>query len=642
MFQTLQNSRIRQVFIIIVLLFIFVIIRVFYVQVFEYEKLNELAENLWSRNLPVQADRGLILDRNGKVIAGNVTTSSLVLVPNQIKNKEEVAEKLADILGVSYEEMYKHVSKKTSIERVHPEGRGLSYEIADEINSLNYDGVYLLKETERYYNYLDILSHVIGYVGIDNQGLSGLELLYDDVLTGENGSIKYFSDGKGQKLEIGEVYESPQSGMNITLTIDLDIQLALSNELENAMTKYNAEGAIGIVMNPKTGEILAMESKPSFNQSNYQDYSIETINRNLAIWSNFEPGSTFKILTLAAAIEEKKVNVFEETYYDSGSVNVSGTALHCWKTEGHGLQTFIEVVENSCNPGFVELGQRLGKEKLFEYIEKLGFGQKTGVDLNGESTGIIFDLDKVGPLELATTAFGQGVSVTAIQQVQSVSTIVNGGTMMQPFIVKSISEPETSTIVEEYTPTVKKENVISNETSELVKYVLESVVANGSGRNAYIENYRVGGKTGTAQKVGNDGRYMVGNYVLSFIGFMSANDPDYVIYIAIDNAKGVTQYGGTVAAPIAGNVLKTIINLYDLEEDTSGLPREYLWYEQKYITVPDVINMNKKEAIKSLNGFTIEYSGQGDKVISTSPSAGARVKEGGIVKIMLNWHILVK
>ncbi len=415
MFQSLQNNRIRQVFIIIVLLFIFVIIRVFYVQVFEYEKLNELAENLWSRNLPVQADRGLILDRNGKVIAGNVTTSSLILVPNQIKNKEEVAEKLADILEVSYEEMYKHVSKITSIERVHPEGRGLSYEIADEINSLNYDGVYLLKETERYYNYLDILSHVIGYVGIDNQGLSGLELLYDDVLTGENGSIKYFSDGKGQKLEIGEIYDSPQSGMNITLTIDLDIQLALSNELENAMTKYNAEGAIGIVMNPKTGEILAMESKPSFNQSNYQDYSIETINRNLAIWSNFEPGSTFKILTLAAAIEEKKVNVFEETYYDSGSVNVSGTALHCWKTEGHGLQTFIEVVENSCNPGFVELGQRLGKEKLFEYIEKLGFGKKTGVDLNGESTGIIFDLNKVGPLELATTAFGQGVSVTAIQ-----------------------------------------------------------------------------------------------------------------------------------------------------------------------------------------------------------------------------------
>lgn len=207
---------------------------------------------------------------------------------------------------------------------------------------------------------------------------------------------------------------------------------------------------------------------------------------------------------------------------------------------------------------------------------------------------------------------------------------------MQPYIVKTISEPETSVIIDEFLPIIKKENVISEETSDVVKYVLESVVANGSGRNAYIENYRVGGKTGTAQKVGSDGKYMVGNYVLSFIGFMPADDPEYVIYIAIDNAKGVTQYGGTVAAPIAGSVLKTIINLYDIEEDKTGLPREYLWYEQKYVTVPDVVNMTKKEAIKSLSGFTIEYSGSGDKVISTSPSAGARVKEGSIIKIMLN------
>jgi len=636
MFQNLQNTRIKQVFLIVILLFIFIFIKVFYVQVIEYKELNELAENLWSRNLPVQADRGKILDRNGKVIAGNVTTATLVLVPNQIKNKEETAKILSEILNVSYEEMYKHVSKRTSIERVHPEGRGLSYEVADKINSYGFDGVYLLKETKREYYYKDVLSHVIGYVGIDNQGLSGLELMYDKMLTGINGSIKYFSDGKGGKLELAEIYESPQSGMDLKLTIDLEIQLALSNELNNAMTKYKAEGAIGIVMNPKTGEILAMESKPSFEQTNYQNYSIETINRNLAIWSNFEPGSTFKILTLAAAIEEKKVNVFEETFYDSGRVNVSGTHLHCWKTKGHGLQTFIEVVENSCNPGFVELGQRLGKEKLFEYIEKLGFGTKTGIDLNGESTGIIFDLEKVGPLELATTAFGQGVSVTAMQQVQSVSTIINNGIMMKPYVVKSILEPETGITIKEYVNTIKKENVISKETSDLVKYVLESVVANGSGRNAYIENYRVGGKTGTAQKVGSDGRYMVGNYVLSFIGFMPSNDPEYVIYIAIDNAKGVTQYGGTVAAPIAGSVLKNIINLYDLKEDNTGLPREYLWYEQKYITVPNVINMDKKEAIKALKGFTIEYSGSGNKVISTSPEYGARIKEGSIVKIMLN------
>lgn len=349
MFQNMQNNRIKIVFLVVILIFLLVILRVFYIQVIEYKKLNALADNLWSRNLPVQADRGRILDRNGKVIAGNVTTSSLILVPNQIINKEEVAKDIANILGVSYEEMYKHVSKKTSIERVHPIGRDLSYEVAEKINNLGYDGVYLLKESKRDYKYGDTLSHVIGYVGIDNQGLSGLELMYDDDLTGTNGSIKYYADGKGKKLNMREVYVSPTSGLDVTLTIDLDIQLSLENELNNAVEKYDAEGAIGIVVNPKTGEVLAMSSRPTFNPSDYQSYSVETINRNLAIWSSFEPGSTFKILTLSAAINEGLVNLFEEHYYDAGKINVGGSTLHCWKTKGHGDETFLEVVENSCN-----------------------------------------------------------------------------------------------------------------------------------------------------------------------------------------------------------------------------------------------------------------------------------------------------
>ena len=292
----MQNNRIKLIFLICTFVFLLIIIKVFYSQVIEYRKLNTLAENLWSRNLPVGAERGRILDRNGKVIAGNVTTSTLVLIPNQIKNKEEVARNLASIIGVSYEEMYKHVSKKVSIERVHPEGRDLSYDVSEKINSFNYDGVYLLKETKRSYPYKETLSHVIGYVGIDNQGLSGLELLYDKYLTGTDGSIKYFSDGKGKKLSLPEVYEMPTSGMDINLTIDLELQLLLENELTNAEKKYNVEGAIGIVMNPKNGEILAMSNRPTFNPSNYKNYSVETINRNLAIWSSFEPGSTFNIV----------------------------------------------------------------------------------------------------------------------------------------------------------------------------------------------------------------------------------------------------------------------------------------------------------------------------------------------------------
>lgn len=635
MFQTMQNNRIKLIFLIVVLVFIIIIIRVFCLQVVEYRKLNTLAENLWSRNLPVGADRGRILDRHGKIIAGNVTTSSLVLIPNQIKNKEEVSKNLAEVLGVTYDEMYKHVSKKVSIERVHPEGRDLSYEISEKINNFKYDGVYLLKETERYYPYKETLSHVIGYVGIDNQGLSGLELLYDKYLTGTNGSIKYFSDGKGKKLVLPEIYETPTPGMDINLTIDLDLQLILENELTNAEKKYNVEGAIGIVMDPKTGEILAMSNRPTFDPTNYQNYSIETINRNLAIWSSYEPGSTFKILTVAAAVNEGKINLFEDTYFDTGSIRVDGGVLHCWKHKGHGQQTFLEVIENSCNPGFVVMGNKLGKETLFDYIYRFGFGKKTGIDLNGEGKGILFDLEKVGPLELATTSFGQGVSVTALQQVEAVSAIINNGNMYTPFVVKSISDYETGTIIKETKPNLKGKNLIKEESSKLVRYALESVVANGSGHNAYIEGYRIGGKTGTAQKVGQDGKYMVGNYILSFIGFMPADDPKYVVYIALDGAKGVTQYGGTASAPIAKNIFNGIINLYDLKESKDVMPKEYLWYETKYVEVPDVRGLSLKEAKKALNGFTIEYTGIGEVVIETNPSPGKRVKEGSSVKLML-------
>lgn len=629
MFQSVQNNRMKYIFYISILIFIIIIIKVFYIQVIEYNKLNKLANELWSRNLTVQADRGKILDRNGKVIVDNITTVGLYLIPSQIIDKEYTTKELSKILNVSYEEMYKHVNKKTSIERVHPEGRNLSFDIANQINELKLDGVYLLKESKRNYIYKNILSHVIGYTGIDNQGLSGLELKYNKELTGINGNIKYYSDGKGKRLNISEIYEEPINGQDISLTIDLDVQLSLENELLQAYNKYNAEKAIGIVMKAKTGEIIAMSSIPSFDPSNYKDYDEETINRNLAIWSNFEPGSTFKIVTLAAAINEKKVNIFEDHYYDTGSIKVANSTLHCWKRKGHQDQTYVQVVENSCNPGFVSLGLKLGTNTLFDYIEKFGFGKKTGIDLNGEASGILFKRNKIGPVELATTAFGQGISVTALQQVTAVSAIVNEGNLYKPYIVSSIGNIKN-------TPTIKQHNLITKETSDLVKYALESVVANGSGRNAYIENYRVGGKTGTAQKVGENGRYLQGNYVLSFIGFISANDPEYVIYIAIDNPKGTTQYGGVVSAPIAKNVLKDIISIYNIKEDTNGLPKTYRWDDIKYIMIPNVLGMKKNEAKKYLKDFNVEFIGNGDKVKDISPSINTRAKEGSIIKILLN------
>lgn len=633
MFTKNIHKRIRIILIVIILCFVLIIGKVFYIQVISYDKLNSLATSLWSRNLEIGAERGKIITSDNITVADNLTTVSLVFIPNQIKNKEEVSINISKILGVDRKVIDEHLYKKSSIERVHPEGRQLSYEVADAIAKLNYEGVYLLKEAKRYYPYDSLLAHSIGYVGIDNQGLSGLELEYDKYLTGESGAIKYYSDAKGQKLNISSVYEQPANGMNLYLTVNFDIQESIERELDNAMTKYNADGSWAIAMNPNTGEILGIASKPSFSPSNYQDYSIEEINRNLAIWASYEPGSTFKIITVASSLEEHTVDLLNDTFYDSGSVNVDGARIKCWKHGGHGAQTFLQVIQNSCNTGFVELGNRLGKEKLFSYINKFGFGKKTGIDLNGEATGILFPLNKVGPVELATTAFGQGVSVTAIQQITAVSAAINGGTLYKPYIVKSIVEPNTNEIIKENHPQ-KIRQVISVDSSAQVRNALETVVAYGTGRNAYIDGYRVGGKTGTAQKVKN-GVYMSGNYIVSFIGFLPADNPKVVVYVAIDNPKGVTQYGGTVAAPIAKNILTDAISALNIEKSKEGLDKIYQWYDVKYYKVENVEGLTVKDATKLLKNFQVEYTGIGDKVLAQSPAAGTSLPQNSTIRLLL-------
>jgi len=633
MFNKKIHKRIKITLLVITFCFILIIGKIFYIQVIDYNKLNNLANNLWSRNLVIGANRGRILTSDNVTIADNLTTVSLVVIPNQIKNKDNLIKDIASILNVNESAISEHVNKRSSVEIVHPEGRQLSFDIADKINNLNYEGVYLLKEGKRYYPYNNLLSHSIGYVGIDNQGLSGLELTYDEYLTGVSGAIKYYSDAKGNTLDKSSVYEEPQNGMDLYLTINYDIQAAVERELNNVMNKYNADGAWAIVMNPNNGEILALSSKPDFNPSNYNNYSTEIINRNHAVWATYEPGSTFKIITLTASVEEKTVDLLNDTFHDSGSVNVDGARIKCWKSGGHGSQTYLQVVQNSCNPGFVSLGNKLGKETLFKYINLFGFGEKTGIDLNGESKGILFNLDKVGPVELATTAFGQGISVTAIQQITAVSAAINGGTLYKPYIVKRIVEPNTNEIIKEYKPTVIRK-VISSETSKTVRSALETVVAYGTGRNAYIEGYRIGGKTGTAQKVKN-GIYMTGNYILSFIGFIPADNPQAVVYVAIDNPKGVTQYGGTVSAPIAKNIMIDIIDTLNIPKSEYTLDKEEFWYDTKYIEIPDVIGLELKKAKTQLKNLNINYSGNGSIIKSISPEPGSFVKENGTVKILL-------
>ena len=626
------HVRIKILFLILIFFLLLILMRVFYVQVFDYEKLKELANDLWSRDLVIEADRGKILDRNGVVLADNLTTASLMLVPNQIKDKEEATKKLADILGVSYDEMKKHVYKQISIERVHPEGRRLSSEVAEKIKDLKMEGVYLVKESRRYYPYKDLLSHTLGYVGIDNQGLSGLELQYDSYLKGVNGKISYYSDAHGNSLKRSDVYQAPTSGMNIQLTIDIRIQQALEREMDNIKDMFDADMALGIVVNPKTGEVLGMSSYPDYDPNEYKNYSQETLSRNLPIWASYEPGSTFKIITMASAIEEGVVDIYQDHFYDSGKALVDGSTLRCWKSGGHGDQTYLQVLQNSCNPGFVSLGQKLGKEKLFSYIRNFGFGDKTGIDLNGESTGILFAMDRIGNVELATSAFGQGPSVTPIQQAMAVSAVVNGGYLYQPYIVKSISD-NTNTVYKEYFPVFKRK-VISSNTSAIMRDALESVVAKGGGKSAYIEGYRIGGKTGTAQKQEN-GVYLVNNYIMSFMSVVPANDPEAVFYLAIDNPKHTAMLSSYTTTPIARRILLDIIDTLEIPKQEGEQEKDLEWNDKIYYDVPDVVGKSIKDAKKELYHFQVVIEGEGDIVFEQAPSAGERIEDQSKVRIFV-------
>ena len=617
---------------IILIYFIALFIRLAYLQIFNSGTLVDRAESLWTRNLPIEGQRGIIYDRNHDAIVENEVAPSVIVIPKQVTDVDRTSEVLAEVLEVSVEEAKRHVTHGVSIERIQPEGRKLSLEQVQAIQEANLDGVYLVNDVKRSYPYGNLLAQTIGFTGIDNQGITGLEYVYNDYLMGENGVWKYFSDAKGNSLpQFSDDYAPASRGLDIELTIDLHLQEILEREFDNAVAKYDPDQMIGIIMDPNTGEILAMASRPTYDPENYQDYDQEIFNRNLPIWSTYEPGSTFKIVTFSAALEEGVMKL-EDRFFDPGYAIVDGVRIRDWKAGGHGDQSMLEVIMNSCNPGFIELGQRLGKEKLFEYIRAYGFNEKTGVDMLGESQGIIFNPDNIGNVELATSSFGQGNSVTPIQLVTAVSAAVNGGNLMQPYIVKRMLHPYTNEVLYEREPSIKR-RVISEETSETMRYALEMVGAQGSGKGAYIDGYRVGGKTGTAQKA-KDGAYISGEYILSFVGIAPMDDPQLVVYVAIDNPKNTVQYGGVVAAPIARSILAEALPYIGVEPREEQIEKKYLWTDTKYVTVPDFVGKEPKE-IESSYLYNIEYHGEGTKVISQQPAAFSRTIEGGTVRLYL-------
>ncbi|MER2058831.1 MAG: stage V sporulation protein D [Niallia sp.] len=617
-----------------IIIFLIIDARLAYVQFFLGDELTTKAKNLWSRQIAFEPQRGEILDRNGVALATNVSAPTVYIVPRQIKDPADTAEKLAAVLEADKESVYKQVIQKEMSVRLK-EGRKITHEKAKKVRALDIDGVYIGEDSKRSYPFGNYLSHVLGFAGIDNQGLIGLELEYDDELKGKKGSVQYYSDAKGQRMnDMADAYEAPVNGNDLVLTIDTKIQTIVERELDIAEQTYDPESIIALAMNPKTGEVLAMSSRPGFDPSDFQNVDSTVYNRNLPIWSSYEPGSTFKIITLAAALEEGKVDLDKDTFYDKGYAEVGGAKLKCWKRGGHGSQTFLEVVQNSCNPGFVELGERLGKDKLFQYIRDFGFGQKTGIDLQGESKGILFNMDRVGPVEQATTAFGQGVAVTPIQQVTALSAAINGGTLYTPYVAKELIDPTTGEVIMEKKPVAKRE-VISEETSKEVRRALESVVAKGSGGKAFVEGYRVGGKTGTAQKA-SGGRYLENNYILSFIGFAPADDPELVVYVAVDNPKGTVQFGSAVAAPIVGAIMGDSLRALGVEPRKDQIDKVYKYPENPLIEVPDLVGHTKKDISEMFINLKIESSGSGETVIKQSPEPGTKVKDGSTILIQFN------
>ena len=589
----MQNSnldakkRIVFIFFIVVIVCIVLCIKVAIIQFIEGNEWKEKSENQQYASRSITAGRGTIYDISGEIVlaqSSSVETISVNPLNISEENKEKVAKALSDIFELDYEKVLKKVKKESSIETII---KRVDKEKADELriwmqNNNLYSGINIDEDTKRYYPYSTLASHIIGFVGSDNQGLDGIEAKYDEVLVGKNGNISKMLDGKGNLLEDkSEVYEESIKGNDLILTIDMNIQAIAEKYLEEAcIENVCTDGGNVIIMNPKNGDILAMATYPYYDLNNpYEPTSEEVKNmwseldsnqkstylqgiwRNKAIADTYEPGSTFKLVTTSAALEENIAEPDKKAVFScTGSIEIAGTRIRCWRYYSpHGMQSLREALMNSCNPVFIGLGQKIGVSKYYEYLNKFGFLEKTGIDLIGEASSIFLKEDKVGPVELATISFGQRFEVTPIQMITMVSTIANKGRYVKPRVVKAIINSETGE-KQEIEPEYKNQ-VISEETSQEVLSMMTSVVSEGTGKNARVQGYNIGGKTGTSEDGVNTGKY-----VTSFIGVAPTDNPEICILVTLYNPTGESGHqGGTVAAPVAGKILNEVIGYLEIE-----------------------------------------------------------------------------
>ena len=617
-----------------IFLFVAIILKMGFITFFSANDINLKAYDLWSREIPISTSRGLILDRNGNVIVGNELCYTVCSINRQIEDVDKTASILGEILECESDKIKAHLVKNNSIEIIKPEGRRIDEEKAKRIIKANLKGIYVTSDSKRVYPYGSMLAQVVGFCGIDMDGLSGIEYMYNDYLKSQTGSLSIYTDAKGNLMhDMISKFNEATPGMNVYLTIDLELQKIMDGVVNKAVSLYNPKQIMGLMVSCKNGEILAMTSYPYYEPSHYQDYDPQIYNRNLPIFNQFELGSTFKILTYSIALEEGLFDLNDHIYCGGSSV-VGDRKIRCWKAGGHGSQTFLEGIENSCNVCFMELGRRIGVDKFYEYLEKYGMLEKTGIDLQGEGSSIVVKKENCGPVELATQAFGQSSAYTPIQLSMAAIAAVNGGNLLQPYILKKL-ETYANEVVYEKNKIVKNE-VISDKTSDLMKYALESVCALGTGRNAFIEGYRVGGKTGTAQVISSSGGYEQGHYILSFLGMAPMNDPEILCYLAIDKPQNCTQYGGVVAAPLVGEIMEQALTYLGVNRDYDNqIEKNLRWYlDTPTYKVENYIGKTKKE-IKNTSFYNFVYYGEGDKVIYQSPNEGEKIKQGDTIMLYM-------
>ena len=590
---------------VITFFLLFVLGKFAYIQLIDGSELQAKALDQWTRDIPLKAERGRILDLNGVELAGTSTSYTLYVRKVNVKDVDKLAEVVSEATAISKDTLIEKLSKKGSSEITLC--RKLTKESMNYIIDSGVEGVYFSKDIARYYPFGNFASGLLGFCNVDTLGQAGLELYYDEYLKGIDGEQLTETDIVGRELTDKIYYLPSIDGFDVTLTIDKSIQYFAETAVDNAYNKYNAKRVSCLILNAKTGGIAAVAQKPSFDLNNIDRSNIDELfamSKLSAISDVFETGSVFKIITIAAALEEGVVSE-NERFYCAGSRVVDGKKIKCWKSRGHGSQTFAEGVENSCNCVFMDLALRVGAEKMYEYYQKFHLTQKTGVDFFGESSGLLIPMESVKNVDLARMGFGQAIAVTPIELVSTVSAIIGGGIYRKPYFLDNCKDSLGKLVYNRVE--TENERIVSENTSEIVRRLLLGVVDNGSGRLAGVSGYKIGGKTGTAQKY-KDGAIDRGKYISSFIGYSTYDDPKYVVYFYVDEPEGYLYYGSQVAAPMVGEIFNSI---FKYEKTEKSVPdSEYVVFN-----MPDFIGMTYEQVKKSCKDLNIYFEVEGEGTV---------------------------